>query len=391
MKNVFGLKKKQKKRLIKNISDPDKFEFLYFRMMGPALQKRLAELFDLSVIPKVFLHGNPHVDNYAKTHTGSGMIDFDRSRIGPYIWDVMRFLSSLALQKESRPEDKEFLSEEVTTAFLDGYQSRFHNLDLHYLYAECLKRDVPGPEEATTSDYLKANLKWARKMRKTPIKPDDPFINKMLLAYLEGRDGLKLLENYSLTEAGKCRGSLGKLHYILALTPKDLSSGRDHILLDLKETYQEQDGDHFYSPTEHHGLRMIKASNLYAPGVEQRLGHFTVNKMQYWGREIPSFKTKIRGRLTPFQLQDLAYSVGTQLGRGHRRSIKDYDPFNLSKHLEQNFEQIVEMSLLINKELALNLDFFVRSFELENELEEIHRPNSELLNREEALGPATLD
>jgi hypothetical protein len=44
---------------------------------------------------------------------------------------------------------------------------------------------------------------------------------------------------------------------------KKVKDKRDSIILDLKTVYQDADNDWFYSPFEHHGIRMIKAAELY--------------------------------------------------------------------------------------------------------------------------------
>ncbi len=73
--------------------------YLFFRMACPLLQSKLPRFLDLSNFPVTFLHGNPHMDNYVKTPRGSAMMDFDRSRMGPYCWDIIRFLSSVSLRR----------------------------------------------------------------------------------------------------------------------------------------------------------------------------------------------------------------------------------------------------------------------------------------------------
>lgn len=90
------------------------------------LQQRFVDLYDIRRIPKVFIHGNPHLDNYAKTNNGEAMVDFDRSRIGPYVWDIVRFLSSLSLKYENKDPSK-LLPKKTLEAFLEGYVYSFNN------------------------------------------------------------------------------------------------------------------------------------------------------------------------------------------------------------------------------------------------------------------------
>ena len=88
---------------------------------------------------------------------------------------------------------------------------------------------------------------------------------------------------------------------------------------------------------------MIQASNLYAPNVEQRLGHCTYNNIHYWGREVPVFNAKIKTLLIRRELEELGYSVGAQLGRAHRLSVLT-PTSELKKHLQKNEKHIVELA-----------------------------------------------
>lgn len=96
--------------------------YLLFRMACPLMQAKLPRLLDLTKIPVTFIHGNPHLDNYVKTARGSAMMDFDRSRMGPYAWDIIRFLASLSLK---RAEDDGFLDRKVVDHFIDSYITHF--------------------------------------------------------------------------------------------------------------------------------------------------------------------------------------------------------------------------------------------------------------------------
>lgn len=127
------------------------------------------------------------------------------------------------------------------------------------------------------------------------------------------------------------------------LEPKKQKQNRDSILIDIKETYSERNTKLFYSPTEHQGLRMIQASNLYAPNVEQRLGHCTYMSTHYWGREVPVFNAKLKTLLLRRELEELGYSIGAQIGRAHRLSVIS-SPLDLKKHLQHNEGQILDLA-----------------------------------------------
>ena len=50
--------------------------------------------------------------------------------------------------------------------------------------------------------------------------------------------------------------------------------------------------------------------------------------------------------------QDLAYAVGSQLGRGHRLSLQDAAPKTLEVHLKDHFEEYIRAGEVIKREIA---------------------------------------
>ena len=91
----------------------------FYRMSTAQMQQRFCALIDPSAIPAAFIHGNPHLDNYAKTQAGAAMVDFDRSRFGPYAYDISRFLISVSIKRAA--EDHQFLHPVVLDSFRRGY------------------------------------------------------------------------------------------------------------------------------------------------------------------------------------------------------------------------------------------------------------------------------
>jgi uncharacterized protein (DUF2252 family) len=335
----------------KNYVDEKRGEFFYFRHLSLAMQQRFMELFDHNKVPKVFLHGNPHVENYVITAKGAAMVDFDRSRVGPYAWDVVRFLCSLALKNVD--ESIEFISKSVEEYFLEGYLRSFYSPNVPYrgasLTAEHAEYAVWYPN---TNEFLDSNKKWVKKMRKNPLSPEGKRLRKLVKGYLKSRKEEDLLKNYTIEEAGRARGSFGNQRFLIVLKP--LQKDQDRIFLDIKTVYQDADNQWYSNPFKHHGLRMLKASKLYAPGVEFRLGFTTLQNQQYWGREIPHKSGKIKAKLSEVAQLDIAYSVGTQLGRAHRKSLeKTAKPKELSKHLEANYQAYLQIGAQMNEEVKI--------------------------------------
>lgn len=336
--------------------------YLLFRMACPLMQAKLPRLLDLTKIPVTFIHGNPHLDNYVKTARGSAMMDFDRSRMGPYAWDVIRFLASLSLKRE---DERGFLYPEVVEAFIDSYIIHFLNPDIPSKQLKLLKNVRPENWQLSTKNYLLADKRWAKKMREHALSPKSEVVIHLLKSFLESRQELSLLNDYKISEVGHTPGTLGKKHFIYSLVPKNPDSHLDHIILDIKEVYAEKSNKWFYTPVPHHGLRMIEAANIYAPGMEERLGFCTVNNRQYWGRQVPPFAVKVKKYLDKNEQIDFAYSVASELGKGHRKGLRDPKEVDLvEKDFTENFDKYYKVSKLLCYELKLAFEAIQRKTQL---------------------------
>ncbi len=325
--------------------------YLLFRMAGPSMQAKLHRFLDLSKVPVTFLHGNPHIDNYCRTFRGSAMIDFDRSRMGPYCWDIIRFLSSLSLRGK---DSGGFLERRVVEHFIDSYITHFLYPDIPSKSLKIIRDVKPEKWQTNPKAYLEANKRWAKKMREHRIDPKSEMAQGLLSAYLESRSETGLLQSHDLSEAGAALGSFGKKHYIFALVPKDYDSHEDSILLDIKEVYSDKDTKYFFNPFPHQGLRMIEASKVFAPGMEERLAYCTFKNVEYWGREVPSFAIKVKKFLDTDEQSDFAGAVGSELGKGHFKGLKDpSDAHLIEQDFTKNFDRYYKISKLLTYELRI--------------------------------------
>jgi uncharacterized protein (DUF2252 family) len=339
--------------------------YLLFRMAGPIMQAKLPKLIDLDKIPKTFIHGNPHLDNYVRTFKGSAMVDFDRSRIGPYCWDLVRFLSSLSLRREKR---EGFLDKKVVEHFIDAYFTHLLNPEIPAKTLKMLREVKPQRWQMTTKDYIWSNKKWSKKMKENPLNGKSEFVQGLVNSYLKSRNEEKLLDKFKIEEAGEALGSFGKKHYIISLTPRNSDSHEDIVLLDIKQVYQEKNSKYFYSPFNHHGVRMIEASKIFAPEMEERLGFCTFQSEQYWGRQVPSFAVKVKKYLNLNEQCDFAYSVGSQLAKGHAKGVKNSaDVEVIEKDFVKNFDKYYKISKFLTFELILAYQVMKRKIQLEND------------------------
>lgn len=322
----------------------------YFRNMLLPMQARFAELLDMAATPRALLHGSPHVDNYAKSGQGAAMVDFDRSRVGPYSWDLVRLMVSLSLRRKK--DAKGLLDKEVLKRMRKGYLRGFRHPDRPFSEVRELKDIEPEADEVSTNAYLKASQKWAKEMRRSALPADDADVVTLVNSWAEGR-GDGVLNDYFIEEAGRGRGSMGfRGLFLVVLAPKDKKTGRDRILLNIKATRTDPDTEWYKSPYGSEAERMRAAAELYAPGWELRAGGAVLDGVEYYARQLDPLNAKIKKMLDADLQEDFAYAVGTQLGRAHRLSLQGATPAELEAHLDANFDAVAAAGLIIRDELV---------------------------------------
>jgi hypothetical protein len=319
----------------------------YFRNMLLPMQKRFAELFPHKGMPWVFLHGSPHVDNYAKSPAGAAMVDFDRSRMGPYGWDIVRLLVSISLrQKKPAPG---LLAGDVFERFRLGYQRGFRQPHIPVSEVRALRN--ASADAGSTNAYLDAGKKWAAELRTNPLPPNDPKVVALVDGYLRSRGEMDLLKEYFIEEGGRGQGSMGFREIVLVvLAPKEAFS-KDRILLCIKQVRNDPDTEWYVNPFPSEADRMLQASELYAPGWEQRPGGVVVDGTEYYVRQISPMNAKIKKMLTKGQQKDFVFAVGTQLGRAHRLSVQGA-PEELESHLRREWNDMIRAAQVIRDEIV---------------------------------------
>ncbi|MEV7012874.1 DUF2252 domain-containing protein [Streptosporangium sp. NPDC051022] len=76
---------------------------------------------------RVWIHGDLHAENFGTYMNASGILvfnvnDFDEAYVGPYIWDLKRFVASVALIGYAKALSDEVISE-LVTEFADAYRT----------------------------------------------------------------------------------------------------------------------------------------------------------------------------------------------------------------------------------------------------------------------------
>jgi len=317
---------------------------LFFRRMNVKMQARFVDLIDHDILPIAFIHGNPHLENYAITENGAAMVDFDRSRHGPYAYDISRLLASVMVWNR-----KSNLSAKLVDSFFHGYTDGIRKAIDSGEQSIDLQDSVPENWRKRL-DKDKCQNKWAGRLEKFRTDPKDPKLQALLASYCENRGEPQLLTDYELSETACVPGTFGKKHYLFNLIPNKNSSD-EPVLIDIKEVYDEPDNRWYSNPFHHHGQRMTAAGELYAPGWELRPGWASYNGDQYWGRQISSSKAKLKKRLVKPEQKQVCYAIGLQLGRAHGLSVENLNADALFEHFKENFSAYFKASRIMAQEL----------------------------------------
>lgn len=341
-------------KLRRNYVRPKKGVHFYFRNMFAEMRQRFEQLVNNDAMPRVFTHGNMHVDNYAKTENGAGVIDFDRARVRPYAWEIVRSLVSLSL-RQKKPVAGLLVDPTVSKAWRDGYEYGLEHPDKEFSEARIVKNVKPGKGERSMDDYLDHDGKWAREMRASPVPGDAPEIVALIKSYADSVPHEKILQRYKIVEAGLGEGSMGQRKiYLVVLAPRRGDPQKGRILLNIKQSRTDPDTRLDKNPYSTEVERLTAAGELWAPDMEPGTGGAVLNGVEYGVRRLPAQNVKIKKMLTVDDQRDLAYAMGTQAGIAHARWLRKRgeDPAAIEAHLEAHYQQILDAGLVIRDEIV---------------------------------------
>ena len=334
-----------------SLSDPTKGPRIFFRKACLSMRARFEQLFDHNGMARVFLHGNPHHDNFAGFPNGSGLIDFDRSVIGAYAWDLVRFYASTIFWGKNFDLNSLALKSSLIEAFLTSYLNAFNRPDQALYQGNLFQFENNNDSDRDLAQYIDSKKKWAKDLHSVEAIKDRDMLNHLLEGCFDNYcfTGYKK-GNYRWTHYSSKKGSMGNNHHIFLL--KHTKLDQKFRLVDIKTTYTNPNSENYFSPYNHEGIRMILAAKLYAPKLEQDIGYVTFKNKDYWARMIRPNKKKVKAGLCHEDHLEVCRTVGSQLGNGHRRSLFAAKPSSLTRHLEINSENFLEIAVQLTQELA---------------------------------------
>lgn len=308
----------------------------YFRFINIPFSREVCRRFgdEIPDMPSLNLHGDAHIEQYAVTDLGRGLTDFDDASTGPGIIDLLRF--GVSLQLTARKNGWENDRGELLEVFLRGYRAALEN------------PDTTAPEPALVQQIRdrftidrEAYFRWVDEI----MAPAPPEVRDSLIEAMQPYIETKLAEKPSLTrdyfqiiDCGYLRMGIGSaldLKFLVRIRGAG-DAAADDVVLEIKEVRDLSGIDCIDSGREQDPFRILVGQTRIAYAPFKHLGYFRFRGQNFWVHSwVDNYKeVKIETSFSSRKdLQEVAYDVGVQLGKGHIKHIAY--PLDLQLRREQ--------------------------------------------------------
>ncbi len=301
----------------------------YFRFTNIPFSQMVCERFAdrMRMMPMVNLHGDAHVENYAVTKDGRGLADFDDSSAGPAVIDLVRFGTSLRLAARERGWDAD--ADRMVSEFLRGYHDALSGTDADHRVpdfvtharthlrrspekflaaADLLMQDVPAEERAR---FDKRYARYAAIMLGQHPDLDPHYFDIQRLGRLSVGYGSALDIKYLIRVRGPTDAPL------------------DDVVLEAKQVRDLSGIDCINARASGGAFRILVGQARISEAPPRFLAQMPradgddPAARPFWVHAWYDTYTEldVSGDITARDLEQVAYDVGLQLGRGHVRQI----------------------------------------------------------------------
>ena len=291
----------------------------YFRFVNRAFSVAVCRLFGdvRGSLPDVSLHGDAHVEQYAVTSLGHGLSDFDDAARGPYVVDLVRFGVSLELAARAKGWGD---ADGAIDDFLRGY----HDALLDPTLERPPRRTIRRARAVFAFDHGLALRRAEALMALHPVAPSE------LQARLRPYTARMRVESpalpasfFRIKQAGRLELGIGSAldeKYLLRVEGWTEEEGDDQVL-EAKSVHQRSDTEcvHAEGPGRVSlGMSLIARRSFPFSGLVERGDR--VLWIHGWTDDY--VELKIDDSFPELRdLQQVAYDVGTQLGRAHPKLV----------------------------------------------------------------------
>jgi uncharacterized protein (DUF2252 family) len=307
--------------------------FVYFRFINRAWTSRVCELFDdVRNQPRVRIHGDAHLEQFAFTSEAWGLDDFDESTRGPAFVDMVRFLGSIDLATRQRGWTRD--RDALWNRFLEGYRRGLTNPD-------------GRPPEPGIVRYLRqqapvtraAFLAWGEEL----MQPMEEGISKSVIGGMASFERFVRSQRsdlasgyFDVKRAGWLRIGIGSAatRKILIRVQGPTPADDDDELLEGKEVTNLEGVRCLAGQTTPRALRVVHGAqqlgrlkhNILAMGPTMLIpaaGGRAEHSLDWWLRSWePSYReVRLDDLRTVEDLDGIAYDAGVQLGSSEAQGV----------------------------------------------------------------------
>ena len=252
--------------------------FAYYRYIDAPFTERVCDAWSQSndAAPRVNLHGDAHLEQYAVADDGRGLADFDSASIGPPIVDLLRFSTSLWLAAHDRFPDLE--ADVAVTRFLEGYR------------AALIDPDALGPEPRAAAriraGFTTTPAEWLDHVEKFMLPMSDEkraklghsnesYVNAMLAQNPELTRSF-----FAIKRAGAIKMGIGSAHELkfLARVEGPTPIPDDDVILETKQVIGRTMGSCVHGGEWGDPSRIIVGQARLSASPQRFLGHLRARK-----------------------------------------------------------------------------------------------------------------
>jgi hypothetical protein len=290
----------------------------YFRFVSRPFTEAVCGSFAdlLSNLPDVNLHGDAHVEQYAVTSLGRGLTDFDDSARGPNVIDLVRFGVSLELAYRQKGWGD---AHEAIGDFLRGYRDALADPSRQRPPRETVRRASSG----FAFDHGLA-LRRAEALidaDAVPVSELEADFQRYVAGMRAGTPGLPG-SFFRIKKAGRLKTGIGSAldeKFLLRIEGRTRRDDDDQIL-EAKRVRALPDEGCVHAEAGPArvpiGMSLLADASFLYSGLFTRGGHWLW--VHGWTDDYAELSIA-HSFLDPRDLRQVAYDVGTQLGRAHPR------------------------------------------------------------------------
>jgi uncharacterized protein (DUF2252 family) len=305
----------------------------YFRFVNRQWTQAVCDEYGPAVgrVPRVRLHGDAHVEQYAVTADARGLDDFDDSAQGPAVVDIVRFLGSLQLvawQQGWQEHERAFVD-----AFFLGYE---HALaDPRYLPKEPA---VVARLRARPTRSQEQFLAWAESLMMEGSEQTMQALERGMAPFrryaLEQVPGLT--EGYvAVKKYGQLRMGIGSAlaAKVLLRVEGPTAAADDDLIIEAKQLSRLDSASCVSVPPPVEAFRVVTAASqlgrlhhrflVVVPSAQRDNPVSPGWWVRSWDRTYRELE--IADIQTPLDLQQVAEDAGAQLGSANTRSEPGVD------------------------------------------------------------------